>query len=276
MPANKFLCIMADDFGMHPAINEGIVKAFSDGILTDTNLMAPTPAIQEALALTKSVGIPVGLHATFTCDWDIYSWKPLTAAKSFVAPDGRMKDSFEAAWKDASEEEALAELYAQYRLVRSAGIQLTHVGHHMWYDKAGKFNRVMNTLITKENLPYRGSPMVPEFPFALQYAWQSDFYLSDPAVVTLSAARDSLKKNLAALTPGYHIWVTHPAIDHESLDRLCTVNSPARNWARTYRALDLALLLDPETADWIHSHGIQIVPVAKCPVLDVREHETIL
>ena len=254
---------MADDFGMHPAVNEGIVKAFSDGILTDTNLMAPTPSIREAMALTKSVGIPAGLHATFTCDWDLYSWKPLTAAKSFVTPAGRLKESFEEAWKDADEEEAFAELNAQFQLIQAEGIAMTHVGHHMWFDKGGKFNRVMNKLVAQEGLPYKGAPKTGTV-FALHYTWQSEFCLCGPT--TLPPAKDLLKQWIAGLTPGYHIWVTHPGMDHASLDQLCTVNSPARNWARTFRVIDLTLLLDPEIAEYIQTHGIQIVPMRDCPV----------
>ena len=39
------------DFGMHPAINEGIAQAFSEGLLTDANLMAPWEKEAEGGAL---------------------------------------------------------------------------------------------------------------------------------------------------------------------------------------------------------------------------------
>ena len=40
MSDSIYLCVMSDDFGMHPAVNDGIVQAFSDGLLTDANAAA--------------------------------------------------------------------------------------------------------------------------------------------------------------------------------------------------------------------------------------------
>ena len=261
MSSNIFLCIIADDFGMHPAVNEGIAKAFSEGILTDSNLMPPAPAFKEAIALTKALKMPVGLHATFTCDWDIYSWNPLSQAKSFVTAEGRLKDNVEEAWKNGNEKEALKELYEQHDAIKSEGIQMTHIGQHMDFDQGGKFERVMKLLIEKEDLPYKGVPKAQTH-FPLFYDWVSGFYISGPT--TVAAAKSRLKSILENLTPGYHVWVTHPAIDHESLDAICTGMFHARNWARTFRAIDLALLLDKEIAKIIHANGIELTPLAKC------------
>ncbi len=263
MSANKYLCIIADDFGMHPAVNEGIVKAFSEGLLTDTNLMAPTPAFREAVELTKAHEIPVGLHATFTCDWDIYSWGPLTEAKSFVTPEGRLKDSVEEAWKHGIEEDALIELREQYRVIKGEGIHMNHVGQHMGRDRGGKFEKVMNQLTKEEGLPYKGAPKA-EMDFALAYEWSSGF--SSGGCLTVEEGKSRLKTILESLTPGYHAWVTHPGIDHDSLDELCTPDFHARHWARTFRAIDLALLLDKEIADVVGANGIEITPLAECPI----------
>ena len=39
----KSVIINADDFGYSPAVNAGIIKAYEDGILTSTTLMANMP-----------------------------------------------------------------------------------------------------------------------------------------------------------------------------------------------------------------------------------------
>ena len=80
------LCIMSDDFGMHPAVNDGIAQAFTEGLLTDANLMAPCPAFKGAAALARDLHLPVGFHATLTCDWDRFFWGPLTQAPSSSPP----------------------------------------------------------------------------------------------------------------------------------------------------------------------------------------------
>jgi predicted glycoside hydrolase/deacetylase ChbG (UPF0249 family) len=43
----------ADDFGMNPAVNEGILRGFHDGLLTSTALLANAPAAFDAIAAWK-------------------------------------------------------------------------------------------------------------------------------------------------------------------------------------------------------------------------------
>jgi predicted glycoside hydrolase/deacetylase ChbG (UPF0249 family) len=272
MSTKKHLCIIGDDFGMHPAVNEGIAKAFSEGILTDSNLMPPTPNFLDAVALTKTLGIPVGLHATFTCEWDIYSWGPLTEARSFVTSDGRLKENVEEAWRNATEEETLKELHEQYRVIEAEGIPITHVGQHMGFDQGRKFETAMNMLVKEKNLPYKGAPDA-HIPFALTYNWSSSFIISGP--MTVEEAKARLKSILGSLATGYHLWVTHPAIDHASMDDLCSVDCPARNWARPYRSIDLDLLLDEEVADLLKEDSIELTSLSDCPICTETEQDIV-
>jgi predicted glycoside hydrolase/deacetylase ChbG (UPF0249 family) len=58
------LIVNADDFGLSPGVNRGIVKAHRDGILTSTSLMVDTPFSAEAAALAADMPqLTVGLHA---------------------------------------------------------------------------------------------------------------------------------------------------------------------------------------------------------------------
>ena len=106
------LCIMSDDFGMHPAVNEGIAQAFTRGLLTDANIMAPCPAFKDAAAIARQTGLPTGFHATLTCDWNCYHWGPLTHAPSLVTPEGHLKELVSQAWRKVFDEEVQAELSA--------------------------------------------------------------------------------------------------------------------------------------------------------------------
>jgi chitin disaccharide deacetylase len=59
----KRLIINADDFGFTCDVNEGIVHAHRDGILTATTLMATGRAFEHAVALAReSPGLDVGVH----------------------------------------------------------------------------------------------------------------------------------------------------------------------------------------------------------------------
>jgi chitin disaccharide deacetylase len=61
--AQRSLIVNADDFGLSPGINEGIVDAHQTGILTSTSLMVRWTAAAEAAAFARALPrLSVGLH----------------------------------------------------------------------------------------------------------------------------------------------------------------------------------------------------------------------
>jgi hopanoid biosynthesis associated protein HpnK len=57
------LIVTGDDFGLSPAVNQAIVKAHEQGLLTSASLMVNGPAASEAIALAKAnPTLAVGLH----------------------------------------------------------------------------------------------------------------------------------------------------------------------------------------------------------------------
>ena len=46
----RWIVLHADDFGMNSAVNAGILRAFREGLLTSTSLLANAPAAEEACA----------------------------------------------------------------------------------------------------------------------------------------------------------------------------------------------------------------------------------
>jgi spore maturation protein SpmA len=53
----KYLLVSADDFGLTKTINEGIVQAYKEGIVTCVNLMPTGEAFESALKLAKMTGL---------------------------------------------------------------------------------------------------------------------------------------------------------------------------------------------------------------------------
>ena len=47
------LVVQSDDFGMCHAVNVGIVRAFTEGILTQVSTMVPCPWFDEAAELAR-------------------------------------------------------------------------------------------------------------------------------------------------------------------------------------------------------------------------------
>ena len=61
---SKRLIVNADDFGVSPEVNAGILRAHRDGILRSASLMVAEPAARAAAALARdSPALDVGLHA---------------------------------------------------------------------------------------------------------------------------------------------------------------------------------------------------------------------
>lgn len=261
----RFLVVMSDDFGMCPAINAGVVNAFVEGVLTDANLMAPCPGFAEAASLARQHGIPAGVHATFACEWDVCRWGPLTNMTSIVGSDGYFTRDEAEAWAGADMDEAMAELRAQADAVEAAGITPTHVGGHMSTDVRNEFAELLRRFTPERPLPHKGNWARYDGKNVPHYQFASTFCTS--AVSTdLETTKRMLKEKLLALTPGYHMWVCHAAADHPSLDDLCSRDWPAAPWARAYRVIDHALLVDGEVREWIDGLGISLVSIDQCPV----------
>jgi hopanoid biosynthesis associated protein HpnK len=57
------LIVSADDFGLSPGVNAGIIRAHRDGILSDASLMVNGAAVDEAVELARATPtLSVGLH----------------------------------------------------------------------------------------------------------------------------------------------------------------------------------------------------------------------
>lgn len=63
MTAARRVIVAADDFGMSPGVNAGILRAHRDGVLTETSLMVNGAAFADAVARAAATpSLSVGLH----------------------------------------------------------------------------------------------------------------------------------------------------------------------------------------------------------------------
>ncbi len=129
----KKLIINADDFGLHPSINEGIIKGYREGMITSTSIMPSTPYFEDAVKLAKeNPSLGIGVHLTLVggvkpvCTKDINS---LINADGVFAEDYTV---FAKKWYTGSikKKEIEIELSAQIERVLSAGIVPTHIDSH--------------------------------------------------------------------------------------------------------------------------------------------------
>lgn len=63
----KQLIINADDFGLSPGVNRGIIEGYQNGIITSTTLMANMPGFVDAVEHAReNPGLGVGIHLNLT------------------------------------------------------------------------------------------------------------------------------------------------------------------------------------------------------------------
>jgi chitin disaccharide deacetylase len=129
----KTLILNADDFGMTRGINDGVIRAHREGILTSATLMATGFAFEDAVAKAKAnPTLGVGCHLVLTGGMALM---PREKLPSLVDKRGKFPESLTAFVAKVSSgairtEEIELELRAQIQKIRSAGIEPTHVDTH--------------------------------------------------------------------------------------------------------------------------------------------------
>jgi chitin disaccharide deacetylase len=128
------LIVNADDFGRSHSINEAVVRAHREGILTTASLMVNEPACDEAVALAKeNPRLGVGLHLALLFGRSALSRERIpglvNARGEFSESPvhAGMKFFFERALCDQME----AELEAQFARFHATGLKLDHVNGHL-------------------------------------------------------------------------------------------------------------------------------------------------
>lgn len=136
----KQLIINADDFGIHPAVNEAVRKAATEGILTSTSLMAGGDAFDEAVEMARSMpSLGIGIHLTLV--GGIKPVLPPSEVPSLTWDNGVFcHDYGKLIVRDLEGKISLSEVYAEWdaqiQKVMNTGLPVTHMdGHqhmHMW------------------------------------------------------------------------------------------------------------------------------------------------
>lgn len=129
----KNLVLNADDFGLTLGVNEGIIRAHREGILTSATLMANAPAFEDAVRCAReNSSLGVGVHLVLIGGQPV---APATEVSSLADSEGQLPQSlpnFVARVTSGAirQEHMEKELRAQIEKVRAAGISPTHVDSH--------------------------------------------------------------------------------------------------------------------------------------------------
>ena len=127
------LIVNADDFGLHAAVNRGILTAHTEGIVSSASLMAGGAAFDDAVRIAKQCPqLGVGVHLTLVGARPVL---PVAEVSSLLDEAGDFYGSYPLFIKRFLRgkirlAEVERELAAQIDRVRMAGIQPSHLDSH--------------------------------------------------------------------------------------------------------------------------------------------------
>ena len=127
------LIVNADDFGLHAAVNRGILTAHTEGIVSSTSLMAGGAAFDDAVRIARHCPqLGVGVHLTLVGARPVL---PVAEVSSLLDESGAFYGSYPLFIKRFLRgkirlAEVERELAAQIDRVRMAGIQPSHLDSH--------------------------------------------------------------------------------------------------------------------------------------------------
>ena len=128
------LIVNADDFGLHSAVNAGIIDGHRRGIITSTSLMAGGEAFTEAVSMAKqNPKLGIGIHITL-----VGGVKPVcdsSEVSSLLTPEGVFPENYVEFIKriysgKINYSELRKEIHAQIAQIMDTGLRVTHIDGH--------------------------------------------------------------------------------------------------------------------------------------------------
>jgi hopanoid biosynthesis associated protein HpnK len=132
--SGRRLIVNADDFGRSHSVNEAVVRAHREGILTTASLMVNEPASDEAIARAReNPKLGIGLHLTLLCG---KSTLPPEKIPGLVNARGEFGNrpvdvGMSYFFKHDLRIQLRAEIHAQFARFRATGLPLDHVNGHL-------------------------------------------------------------------------------------------------------------------------------------------------
>jgi hopanoid biosynthesis associated protein HpnK len=128
------LIVNADDFGASTEVNEAIIHAFNEGVLTSASLMVTGAAFEQAVMLAKeNPGLAVGIHLVTVVGRSALAHSQVP---SLVDRDGNFSNNPTAAglkyyFSPQARRQLRRELAAQFEKFHLTGLPLSHIDGHL-------------------------------------------------------------------------------------------------------------------------------------------------
>ncbi|MDG0794330.1 polysaccharide deacetylase family protein [Cohnella ginsengisoli] len=274
----KLLILNCDDFGQSAPANEAIMHLLEERRVSSATIMTPAQGFDQAADwCRRHPEASVGLHLTFTSEYDAVRFASLTGRPSLHDAEGFMYKTVEAFERGSAKADVVAEMNAQFDAVARAGIAVTHADNHMGslYGIAAGRSYLPQVFwqCSRMGLPFRlfrhidpaealtaNAPGV-EATLAKAVALCDtlgvavpDYLLSHPYGIEPGETYESFKAMLIAklykLPEGVVETYIHPAVPDADL------GARIPNWEK--RVWEYKLMLDPDFAAAMKDAGVQL------------------
>ncbi len=240
----KQLIVNADDFGISLGVNQGILQAHREGLVTSTTVMANLPLAQEIVEATKKYpNLGVGIHLNITYG------KPVLVAEavpSLVNEQGNFRRP-EICYGQVQPEEVAAEWRAQLALFQGWGLQPTHLDSHHHVHLWPELLEIAASLAQELEVPVRAIDDQTRHDFGKFNVPTADHFIGNFYGEIAQVA--DLIQILHHVDEGVTELMCHPAIVDEQL-----AAHSGYVWPRN---TELASLIAPEALSLVTSLGIQ-------------------
>ena len=162
----KRLIVNADDFGLHSAVNHGIIEGYEKGCIRSTSFVAAGAAAEEAAELArKHPGLGVGIHLTLVAERPVL---PPSEVPGLIGENGRLLPDHMAFIRrymtgGVRREELYAECEAQILRAKEMGVRLTHIDSHQHLHVLPGVVKVVLSLVKKYGFTKMRLPAEPIF-----------------------------------------------------------------------------------------------------------------
>jgi predicted glycoside hydrolase/deacetylase ChbG (UPF0249 family) len=176
-PIPSLKAVTADDWGLSPGVNAGILHLARLGIIRRVSIMANCNYLEDGLReLTSIPGVELGLHFNLTYGRSLHTQEPLISSPvrfliDWIHPWNRSRDK-KITWAEA-------EFLAQIQKLKNLNLSLTYLdGHHHIHLVPGLIQAISKPLkelgIHQVRLPWDPSLWrTPQFPLLILSAWAS-------------------------------------------------------------------------------------------------------
>ncbi|WP_371376076.1 carbohydrate deacetylase [Sporomusa aerivorans] len=241
------LIINADDLGLTPGCNDGIITALNQGIVTDATLLVNAGYTEDALAKLKEKGISrVGLHLNLTLGKPVL---PAREVPSLVGDGGRFHRRIAPVAAAMLPEEIERELYAQVEKFQATGLGLTHLDSHHHAHGYPEILYIVIKLAKKLAVPLRQTSEAVRQQIREAGVPTTDYFSLDFYSQGVSLA--GLETVIAGHRQGTLEIMSHPAVVDNTLMQLSTYN--------TVRGNELTILTSPAMRNFIREQGVSLI-----------------